>query len=91
MDEKRQSDIFRRAIEKYGINHQVVKALEEMAELQTEICRYGDKRTSVDKIAEEMADTLIVLFQLVQYLNLKEVLKKMYNWKLEALEERLSG
>lgn len=55
---------FERALDRYGVEHQTTKLLEEMGELQTELCRRQDGRSSLDRIASEMADVSILLDQL---------------------------
>lgn len=56
--------IFVRTIEMFGVRHQQQKLLEEMAELQKEICKHWDGAENYDEIAEEMADVLICMDQM---------------------------
>lgn len=57
---------FEKAIETYGINNQVIVAIEELSELQKELCKVlrinlGRPRS---RMAEEIADVEIMLEQL---------------------------
>lgn len=54
----------RRAIDHFGVENQIEKAMEEMGELITELARRHSPRADRDKIAEEVADALIMLEQL---------------------------
>jgi hypothetical protein len=60
-DQKR---ICLRAVDHYGVEHKYWKAVEEMGELIAEIARRQDKRTTKDKIQEELADVMILCEQL---------------------------
>ena len=51
-------------IEEYGRDKQVIKAVEECAELQQRLCEAFTKRTKIELIAEEIADVTIMLEQL---------------------------
>ena len=53
-----------RAINHFGVEAQTEKALEEMGELITELSRRHSSRGDKEKIAEEVADALVVLEQL---------------------------
>lgn len=55
---------FEHALEHYGADLQTSVLLEEMAELQKEICKYWRGRPNFDHIAEEMADLSIMLDQM---------------------------
>ena len=55
---------FERALERYGPELQTSVLVEEMAELQKEICKYWRGRPNYDHIAEEMADLSIMLDQM---------------------------
>ena len=56
--------VLKRAIKHYGKRNQVQKAIEEMAELINELCKEQIGRSSKEKVAEEMADVIIMLWQL---------------------------
>ena len=55
---------FERALEHYGPDVQITVTIEELAELQKELCKYRRGRANYDHIAEEMADLSIMLDQM---------------------------
>ncbi len=57
-------DIITAAIDKYGVEPQLIVAIEELSELQKEITKYLRGKGSLDHIAEEMADVRIMLSQM---------------------------
>lgn len=57
--------IFRNALQTFGMQAQILMVLEEMAELQKELCKYLRNGESDDcRIAEELADVEIMLDQM---------------------------
>ena len=48
----------------YGYEAQTIQAIEEMAELSKELCKYLNGRGKSEKVIEEMADVQIMLNQL---------------------------
>jgi hypothetical protein len=57
-------ELYERAREVYGEETQIIVALEELSELQKELCKYLRGNNSSEGIAEEMADVIIMLEQL---------------------------
>ena len=55
---------FERALEHYGPDAQITMVMEEMSELQKELCKYRRGRANYDHIAEEIADVSIMLDQM---------------------------
>lgn len=73
---KEQEAILKRALDHYGIDNQLTKAVEEMAELTKEICKLkiagkdfngADLIRAKQNILEEKADVYIMLMQLDLY------------------------
>lgn len=73
---KEQEAILKRALDHYGIDNQLTKAVEEMAELTKEICKLkiagkdfngADLIRAKQHILEEKADVYIMLMQLDLY------------------------
>lgn len=56
--------VFERALEHYGPELQTSVLVEEMAELQKEICKYWRGHANYDHVAEEIADVSIMLDQM---------------------------
>lgn len=86
MDER---EILQKAIEKYGEDAQTKMVLEEMSELQKEICKRWRGKNNQDSIAEETADVEIMLEQLKMMLGIQEEVKAYREKKLARLQERL--
>lgn len=85
--------IVNEAIEKYGRDHQMMVAVEELSELQKEICKVARKDVCVwdiDALTEEMADVRLMLFELQVMFQIKTAeLDAIEQMKLNRLEERI--
>lgn len=55
---------YKKLIEKFGAKNQIIVAIEELSELQKEICKYLRDKTNIRNISEEIADVEIMLEQL---------------------------
>lgn len=68
-------ELYKELIEKYG-KKQVIVCIEELGELQKELCKYLRKGYTSDElkenIVEEMADVYIMLEQMKLYFNINE-------------------
>lgn len=79
--------ILRKAINTFGENHQIIKTIEELGELETALARYFDENKSDnDNICEEIADVEIMLEQLKMIFD-----NKMINKYKKMKLNRLSG
>lgn len=78
-----------RAIEAWGEDSQMKMLLEEMSELQKEICKSWRGADNVDHIAEEIADVEIMLEQLKLMTGSVDKVKTFREQKLRRLEQRL--
>ena len=85
----RERSIFIRAIERYGVRHQQQKLLEEMAELQKEICKHWDGAENYQSIAEEIADVAILLDQMQLIFRSGGAVQEWRLRKTERLADRL--
>ncbi|UWN76418.1 hypothetical protein [Anaerotruncus colihominis] len=63
--------------------------LEEVAELQKEICKLWRGRDNIQAIAEEVADVGIMLDQLKLILDITEDVQQFREKKITRLKERL--
>ena len=52
------------ALNKYGLQKQMVKCIEELSELQKELCKYYLGEDNIRHIIEEMADVEIMIAQM---------------------------
>lgn len=83
--------LFVEAINTWGVELQTTVAVEELSELQKAICKYkrNPDGADMDNIAEEMADVMIVLKQLVAMFRNDGAVLKWYHVKTERLAERI--
>ena len=87
-DEKEEG-VLETALRTFGGMKQIMKTVEELSELQKELCKYYSGEENKDHIAEEIADVRIMLDQMAI---LFEVERKEMDWrekKLERLAERV--
>lgn len=63
--------------------------LEEMSELQKEICKRWRGKDNIKAIAEEVADVEIVLGQLKLMLDIEDLVADYWDEKMARLKERL--
>ncbi|MBQ7906801.1 MAG: hypothetical protein IJ309_02375 [Clostridia bacterium] len=89
MDQKNNSTI-RKAIETYGAEAQLWVAIEEFAELTQAICKFNERRGSIEAIVDEMADCYIMLEQLrIMYGLEGATISNVIDKKIKRLETRL--
>lgn len=90
--------IIRKAIETYGIDAQVLMAIEEMSELTKALCKERRTRNTddvavrskvIDNIAEEVADVQIMLNQIRYIFDINTETEE--NMKIERLADRLAS
>ena len=83
-------DIYKKAIQKYGIKLQTIKAIEELSELQKELCKAIVGNGNNENISEEIADVQIMIEQIkimwgITYEKIEYIKKE----KIERLKKRL--
>lgn len=84
--------ICKKAIETYGRNHQLSKAIEELNELAVEIAHSIRDIRNLDDVTSEMADVLITMEQVKLILGIQSVdIDAWITKKLKRLEERLNN
>ncbi len=84
-------EILTAALNRWGSAMQTVVAIEEMAELQKELCKYIRGKGNVEAIAEEIADVYIMLKQMEM---LHGIEGRVLDWriaKLARLEKRIKA
>ena len=64
MTQEREAVILEGAISHYGIDAQIVKAIEELGELTVELARYSNGQDNTEAIREELADAFVMLNQM---------------------------
>lgn len=78
------------AVEHYGKGHQLVKAMEEMAELTAELARTADTRTTNRHICEEIADVMIMMKQLTIIFGESKV-HEIEEFKIQRLKDNMDS
>lgn len=86
-----ESEVLRRALGTYGSVLQIVVTMEEMSELQKELCKNLRGRGSIEHIAEEIADVEIMLEQMKMLFCCAEDVRSVRKRKVERLKERLDN
>lgn len=84
-------DILQWAISNWGEDAQMKMVLEEMSELQKEICKRWRGKDNLDAIIEEVADVEIMLDQLKLMLDIPYHVQQRRTEKLARLQKRLEG
>lgn len=82
-------ELYRRAIDTYGPDAQTRMVMEEMAELQKELCKNSRGADNLASIAEEIADVEIMLEQMMVLHDCESLVAGYKKYKLDRLEERL--
>lgn len=83
MDAKK---IYRDALDKFGADMQALVCIEEMSELQKELCKQTRGKGHRLHIAEEIADVQIMLAQMIMLYDLEDFVNEWRAYKLERLE-----
>lgn len=81
--------IFRRGLDTFGADMQTLVAIEELSELQKELCKNRRGRENQTNIAEEIADVQIMLEQMMMLYDCGEIVEKFRRYKLSRLEARI--
>lgn len=85
-----EKEIYGQALKTWGPSAQTNMMFEEMAELQKELCKNGRGKDNRDHIAEEIADVLIMLEQMMILHDCKELVTVYKAEKLQRLEGRIA-
>lgn len=81
-------DFYDKIIEHFGSNNQCIVAIEELSELQKEICKHLRDMGNVHNIAEEIADVSIMLEQLQRIFNCRSEVELLKEQKIQRTTER---
>jgi NTP pyrophosphatase (non-canonical NTP hydrolase) len=88
-EHKQAQEILTAAISKYGKQAQMLMVLEEMSELQKEICKNFRGKNNTEEIADEIADVEIMLGQLRIMFDIEDMVQKHVSFKLDRLAKRM--
>ena len=81
--------VYETAIETWGLESQVWMVIEEMSELQKEICKARRGKNDPDALADEIADVTIMLEQLRLMFDLNGLVCQHMDFKIARLRKRL--
>jgi len=85
----KKKDVYNKAKAIWGIDAQVTKAVEELAELQKELCKFLLDDAKFENIIEEVADVKIMVEQIELMFEIKEAVKAVKKKKIQRLSDRL--
>ena len=86
MNKEYREIVYRKAIERFGKLMQITVAIEEMSELQKELCKVQRGKMNIDGIIEEIADVEIVMEQMRMIFNSDREIDRVKARKIERLE-----
>lgn len=81
--------IYRMAVEKYGADIQCIVALEELSEVQKEICKFFRGFLDLGRLAEEVADATICLEQIRLMFDINDMVCSAMDAKVDRLLHRI--
>lgn len=80
---------YNKLLVKFG-DHQIIVAIEELSELQKELCKVLREEGSYANTLEEIVDTIIMLEQMILYFGItEEELEQIKIQKIERTKNRL--
>lgn len=88
-NELERSKIYELAWKKWGTEMQATVAIEEMSEVQKEVCKVLRGKGNRESLAEEVADAKIMLEQISQIFNIKASVETWIDYKIAKLEREL--
>ena len=87
---KNRKTVYKAAAETFGVTLQTTVAIEELSELQKELCKYLRGKAREEAIIEEMADVRIVMEQIQYLLNIPEgAILEVMDAKIDRLADRV--
>ena len=89
MNKEEKELLYKKAVDTWGTTSQVYMVFEECAELINSLCKYNRNRATVDDIATEVADVIIMCEQLKFTIGADKVEAEI-DKKLERLKKRLN-
>lgn len=84
-----ENEVLRRAVEVFGLEKQIIKCVEELSELQKELCKVSLGQGKIENVVEEVADVEIMIKQIKLGLLLHSEVEGVKAQKLLRLEENL--
>lgn len=84
-----EEEVLQEALDTYGSVMQIVVMMEEMSELQKELCKHLRGKYSPASVAEEIADVEIMLEQMKMLFCCTDDVRNERRRKVERLKDRL--
>lgn len=84
-------EILENELTTFGAEAQILMVMEEMAELQKELCKNLRGKDNVANIAEEIADVQIMLEQMTLLYDCEHAVQANREYKLMRLESRIEA
>lgn len=84
-------ELYHLALDTWGADAQTLMVFEEMSELQKELCKHERGKDNREAIADEIADVLIMLEQMMILHDCEQVVYEHKAAKLKRLADRLSN
>lgn len=81
--------VYNKALSKWGAANQSVVAIEELSECQKEICKQLRGTGNMEHMAEEIADSIIMLEQLQMIFSIGNLVAQYMDAKIERLDARI--
>ena len=91
IDYEQRVQTYTNALIHFGKATQLVVALEELSEVQKEICKVMRGESNLDHLAEEIADGTIMLEQVRLIFNLNDLVCEKMDEKVQRLDDKLKG
>jgi hypothetical protein len=88
-DERERREVYAKALNRWGITNQSVVAIEELSECQKEICKQLRGTGDIEHMAEEIADSIIMLEQLQMIFSIGNLVAHYMDSKIERLDSRI--
>lgn len=88
MREKEATEIYKRAILKYGSSRQVDKTIEELGELSTALMKFKHGTADMKAVVTELADVFIMVYQMSIVFGMDDVIDEI-QYKTRRLEKKM--
>ena len=89
MNKEYREIIYRKAFERFGKFNQITVAIEELSELQKELCKVLRGNMNIENVVEEIADVEIMIEQLRIMFNADRDIDKVKAQKIDRLKCRM--
>ena len=83
------NEVYESALKKWGLEMQATVAIEEMSEVQKEICKMLRGNGNRENLAEEIADAKIMIEQISQIYNINASVEAWIDYKISKLKRKI--